>query len=195
MKSFIFLTFAFLALAWYQMSGGADFNADRSAAAAVARSPEVARADTSAAPLVSVAAPPAGVVLASARAVPAGQAVAEPAVDRAKAAPAAQKLDVTLASAARIPLARPSDAMIAKLAARETKSDANPDSMRDLHRVTGSVVNMRSGPGTAYHVVDQLRRNAVVEVVSENVDGWVKLRSVDGARVGWMSNRFLDAVN
>lgn len=191
MKSFILLTFAFLAWSWYEMSGGAGFNRPQELAAAdrieSERLAQVARADTSATPLTTVSRPArtSDVVLASASAAPAVRA--RPAV--------AQQLDLTLAKPARMPLARPSEEMLAKVASLDTLTDASPAPASDLREVTGNVVNMRNGPGTGHHVVDQLRRNARVEVLADNGDGWVKLRTVADDRVGWMSDRFLSAVN
>lgn len=175
MKSFILLTFAFLGWGWYEMSGGAEFGATQQLAVAdpneVTRLPEVARADTivDRLPTVTRPAPQAEVVLASAD------------------AQAAPNLGLTLASAARMPLARPSKAILAKAAAPQPAPVAAPD----LWRVTGNVVNMRAGPGTDYNVVDQLRRDARVEVLSESDSGWVELRTVADNRIGWMSKSFV----
>lgn len=173
MKSFILLTFAFLGWGWYEMSGGAEFGATQPLAAAdpyeATRLPEVARAETIAdtLPTVTRPAPQAEVVLASGG--------------------GASGLGLTLASAARMPLARPSESILAKAAAPRPAPTAAPD----LWRVTGNVVNMRNGPGTDYNVVDKLRRDTKVEVLSESDSGWVKLRTVADNRIGWMSKRFV----
>jgi uncharacterized protein YgiM (DUF1202 family) len=62
---------------------------------------------------------------------------------------------------------------------------------RDIRIVTGSLVNLRSGPGTNYEVVDQLARDTEVEVISDQGNGWVELRPVDGDITGWMSDSLL----
>ena len=77
-------------------------------------------------------------------------------------------------------------------------SQARPEpaeSSTDLRRVTGTVVNVRNGPGTGYSVVNQLRRGDAVEVLTDPGEGWVKLQAVDTKRVGWMSARFLRAAD
>ncbi|KAA8610300.1 SH3 domain-containing protein [Salipiger aestuarii] len=188
MKSFILLTFAFLGWSWYELSGGADFNDPNQLARADTfeknRLPEVARADIAADSLLQVARPtaPDGIVLASADAQPAAGAVAAP------------KLGVTLASAAQMPLARPSKAILAKVAVTDSGTDNTATGAApDLRRVTGNVVNMRTGPGTDYAVIDQLRRDARVVVLAESDDGWVKLRTAADDRIGWMSRDFLRA--
>ncbi|MCC1494225.1 SH3 domain-containing protein [Cognatishimia sp. F0-27] len=66
-----------------------------------------------------------------------------------------------------------------------------PQNTKDFRVVTGSVVNMRAGPGTSYAVVDQLRRGNEVEVLDEAENGWVELRALDGSETGWMAARFL----
>ena len=56
--------------------------------------------------------------------------------------------------------------------------------------VTGSVVNVRSGPSTSYYKIFQLKRGQSVQALtSEN--GWIKL-SINN-RVGWMSGKYLSA--
>lgn len=57
----------------------------------------------------------------------------------------------------------------------------------DIRVVSGSSVNMRSGPGTNFGVLDQLDRGTRVRVIEEDAGGWVRLRPVGGDRVGWMA--------
>lgn len=61
--------------------------------------------------------------------------------------------------------------------------------------VTGSRVNMRRGPSTGHDVVGKLIKGAEVEVLDVNETGWVKLRTLDGSKIGWMSDKFLAASN
>ncbi|APZ53280.1 SH3 domain-containing protein [Salipiger abyssi] len=182
MTRFILLTFGFLGWAWYEMSGGAAYQAGTSAnAEAVAEAvqvPEVARAETGAADLTSVL---------QARAVPAE--IPTP------------KLDVTLAAAAAETPAKiaPAPAPAVTVAAVDVRSDAAPAApelqiLPDLREVTGNRVNMRNGPGTGYSVVSQLRRGETVEVISDPGQGWVRLKVVETERVGWMSDDFLRIV-
>ncbi|KPA20418.1 Bacterial SH3 domain protein [Shimia sp. SK013] len=54
--------------------------------------------------------------------------------------------------------------------------------------VTGSVVNVRSGPSTAYEKLFQLHKGHAVKEL-ETRDGWTKLSSRN--RSGWMSKKYL----
>lgn len=195
-------TFGVLSLAWYQMSGGADFEPGTQTAGLPSLSfpessdaPEVARAGIGAAELASVA---------SAPKTRAADKAPEP------------RLDVTLAAAAGAPKPEVEAGKAVEVAALDTRNDASPadegasvervvfgaaaapqaetvSPAEDLRRVTGSVVNVRNGPGTGYSVVNQLRRGDAVEVLADPGDGWVKLQAVDTRRIGWMSARFLRA--
>lgn len=54
----------------------------------------------------------------------------------------------------------------------------------DTATITGNGVNMRSGPGTSYQIIDTIPKGTVAEVLSQQ-DGWVKIYS---ARIsGWVS--------
>ncbi|WP_425439242.1 SH3 domain-containing protein [Poseidonocella pacifica] len=63
----------------------------------------------------------------------------------------------------------------------------NPESYRTLY-VTGSVVNVRRGPSTAYARLFQLRKGQAVKEL-ETKEGWTKLSS--DSRSGWMSAKYL----
>jgi len=54
--------------------------------------------------------------------------------------------------------------------------------------VTGNVVNVRSGPGTSYNKIFQLKRGQRVQALSSE-NGWIKL-SVNN-RIGWMFGKYL----
>jgi uncharacterized protein YgiM (DUF1202 family) len=73
---------------------------------------------------------------------------------------------------------------------RASSSDASAQSLadvRDIRTVKGERVNMRSGPGTDYDVVDQLAQSTRVEVLTDDGNGWVELRPVDGGPTGWIA--------
>lgn len=61
---------------------------------------------------------------------------------------------------------------------------------RDLWRVTGSTVNLRSGPGTSNGVVAQLTLGTEAEVIEEG-SGWYHIRTADGAVDGWIFGKYL----
>lgn len=68
-----------------------------------------------------------------------------------------------------------------------------PQTAADLRVVSGTRVNLRGGPSTTYDVVTQLLKGAEVEVLDDTGDGWVRLRTIPGNEVGWMSADFLEA--
>ncbi|SDF55941.1 SH3 domain-containing protein [Salipiger thiooxidans] len=216
MKSYILVTFGLLGVAWYEMSGGADFGVEhrteKMASAVTAPMPEVSRGSTDAATLATVAQAKIGqarIVPASATVssgsdlkTPDAQTLAQTAKPKARPETSpVPKLDITLASVR--PMASPGVPIDAaqgdeaiQLAAVATTSDATPEDaelavLPDMRKVTGTLVNMRNGPGTRFHVVDQLSRGASVEVLADPGDGWVRLKVTESNRVGWMSDDFL----
>lgn len=56
--------------------------------------------------------------------------------------------------------------------------------------VSGSRVNVRTGPSTQYGVITSLPYGQPVELLAENGDGWARIR-LDGGREGFMARRFL----
>ncbi|MEM9309540.1 MAG: SH3 domain-containing protein [Pseudomonadota bacterium] len=61
----------------------------------------------------------------------------------------------------------------------------------NIRRIKGTRVNMRSGPGTDYDVVDQLLQNTQVEVLTDTGTGWVELRTLEGGTTGWVASFLL----
>ncbi len=56
--------------------------------------------------------------------------------------------------------------------------------------VTGTRVNLRSGPGTSNGVVGSLTLGAEAEVLGDD-SGWYQIRTADGALSGWIHGKFL----
>lgn len=57
-------------------------------------------------------------------------------------------------------------------------------------KITGGTVNVRSGPGTNYQVLDVAKQGATYPAV--NIEGW---RPVDlGSMIGWVSDKYSEAV-
>ena len=73
----------------------------------------------------------------------------------------------------------------------EESSAATPDPALDLRFVTGSRVNMRSGPGTNHGVLNTLVEGDEVEALEELDNGWVHLRVVETGQEGYMAGRLL----
>lgn len=61
----------------------------------------------------------------------------------------------------------------------------------DIRTVTGSRVNMRSGPGTNHGVITVLVQGDETEVIEELANGWVRLRVVATGEEGYMAGRLL----
>lgn len=61
-----------------------------------------------------------------------------------------------------------------------------------LLKVTGSRVNMRSGPSTSNRVVDALVLGTLAEPLGEEVNGWIEIRDVVTGNTGFMASRFLE---
>lgn len=193
MKSLILVTFGALGWSWYAMSGGADFEPGNrhvnlpvlQAETAQAATAEVARADTGAVDMTSVAA------------VSSAPAKSGAATERA---PKDSDFGVTLASAAGSMTSDTVPAEAIEVASLDTRTDAALTSSKtpavsepavDIREVTGNLVNMRMGPGTKFQVLEQLRRGAAVKVLTDPGDGWVRLKTQDTNRIGWMSDDFL----
>ncbi|WP_068118121.1 SH3 domain-containing protein [Tropicimonas marinistellae] len=57
--------------------------------------------------------------------------------------------------------------------------------------VTGTRVNVRAGPSTAYRVVGTVARGDLVELVSYEGADWARVRTSEGTEPGFMSRSFL----
>ncbi|MFZ5963966.1 SH3 domain-containing protein [Thalassococcus sp. BH17M4-6] len=216
MTRFIILSFAFMGWGFYEMSGGADFEpgsyttakADPADDAEPAPEAIVARADTSSAPLTTVAltrdtaddtAPKLDVTLARA-----DQRVIEPASEPETDAPVdAEKLAALVAegiseaeTTADLAVGVEDVSAPEETAVLFSMDDLNrtaPAGRSDLREVSGSRVNLRDGPGTSYGVVTQLERGDDVVVLADTGDGWLKLQVVDSNRIGWMADFLVTA--
>lgn len=70
------------------------------------------------------------------------------------------------------------------------RGDTGPEGAA-LRYITGSRVNLRSGPGTGNEVVGQLTHGTAAEVLGGE-GGWVHIRSAEGGLTGWVAAKFLD---
>lgn len=192
MVRFIVLTFAFMGLGFYELSGGSEFEPAQWRDVSVPKvetqplpiedsttNSEIAKTPISPKPkpVPSADLPKAAqLVLAS---VPTtrrlvGATAPTPATQKTKLGP-----EPSLTEAPQT--------QDAKLASLTTEVKREPD----FRRVTGNRVNMRNGPGTQYSIVGKLLRNDEVEVLRDPGGGWVKLQDLETGRIGWMSARLL----
>ena len=212
MKKFIVLTFGFLGWAFYEVSGGDEFEPAPVETAAVA--PESGEETT------APAASGDQVVLAKATTTDTAATQSEPrspAPRAARASFANQKPVMRKPDAAELDAVDPAvlaaftapkevakdlaDAADAKLNGDTTVADSElvdggilaGQLQADLRTVTGNRVNMRNGPGTKYSIVARLTRGQEVEVLSNPGNGWLKLRVVENNRIGWMAEFLVTA--
>ena len=74
----------------------------------------------------------------------------------------------------------------------EKPADAPADQLAtEMWYVTGTTVNVRSGPGTSNPVVARVSAGDAAEVLDQS-GGWVQIRPAGGDVVGWISGRFLN---
>jgi uncharacterized protein YgiM (DUF1202 family) len=162
MKSYVWLTFAFLGWGYYEMSGGADFEPEQRQVAIAeveAETPEVVtRANTTT--LLSVSTSNASQPVVDDREVT--QAVAE--------AEALGVMDAPEVVEVVAPVVEPKP---------------------DLREVAGSRVNMRMGPSTDFEVITTLNGGTKLEVLEVTEDGWANVTTVERGIEGWMAERLL----
>lgn len=166
MKRFIVLSFIVMAVGYYELSGGADFQ------------PEVR--------VIAEAEPPAETLVTRAETT-----VEIVTLDAPVTAPAADPA-IEAALADIVPVVEP---VVEPEPVQEASAQPVAAPVADLRIVTGSRVNLREGPGTDFSVLNQATEGLVMEVLEEGAAGWVRVRSQDGGLSGWMSSDFLAALN
>lgn len=222
MKRFIFLTFGFLTLAFYQLSGGAGFDpvearemavlaridTEKSYDAQMRTSAAKPVPDTSgtvtraALDLVSFdvaagesdAAQPQDSQKDVAQIAEAAGVKAAPVDDSANVEPVFASITspVNQVALSGVPVGDGSN-QITFAGLSNAASSQNVERTTDIRSVTGTLVNVRSGPGTEFPVVNQLERGARIEVIGDNGSGWVELRPVEGGPSGWMADFLLSS--
>ncbi|MFT6089802.1 SH3 domain-containing protein [Sulfitobacter sp.] len=214
MKRFILLTFGFLGLAFYELSGGADFEPPRPPVSEVSPIKEkVATAKPHIKPqsVEPQIAPQAEQMRAKIKPVD----TTPPGFDDTSGEETAQDIDLLLSAvneavkAAEAPLvnqvtlvpqnigsttsSQDTPAIIPSLITPGDTGAVALDTGRfsDLRSVSGNSVNVRGGPGTQYEVVTQLSRGDSVEILGDSGTGWVQIRPINGGPEGWMADYLL----
>lgn len=162
MRKFIIFTFLMLGWTFYEMSGGADFVAQERQVAQVAVVEPEPEVQVTRASFSTLDVLPAQVV-------------------------ATPQADVVLAVATPTPAV----AEVIEDAPEVTLVSLAQPAPVDLRQVSGARVNMRSGPGTDYRVLDTLTRGTSAEIIEMNQNGWARIRVQDTGQIGWMSARLL----
>ena len=215
MWRFIVVTFGFLGVAFYQLSGGADYQPREGSRQHAAlnqsqlQSPTLAAPQVNDKPVIVQRNPQRQVQTAGS-----GNARVVLASARAKADSTDKRIRLTLNSGARAATGESPDLAtvtvdpekIARLVAAATtearapaKPKAEPTADRnpgqEIRRVKPARVNMRAGPGTDYDVLDKLTQGTEVAILFDNGDGWVELRVLDSGQQGWIADYLLVAAN
>lgn len=168
MTRFILVTFFFLAVAFYEMSGGAGFVPEQRIAAAELVE-TVTRADT--ATLASLT------------------EVQEPIVPEAVTEPLPELL------IAPVVAATDEAAVVAEVTEAVVETPVADAPALDLREVIAELVNVREGPGTDYAVMVKLPQGTQAEVLETDASGWAHVRVIDTGLLGWVSAEFLGASN
>jgi len=203
MWRFIFVTFALLGSAFYFLSGGGNY--------VPAPNSIQARAEAEGSTLFAWPAPAPTQAHVADAAPETSETQEDDTVSRAvvslsdlslaaKAQPGAVRLQLASADSRQFPLPQPTAAAshpdakpsddIAMAIARDV-TVASP--IADVRKVTGSNVNMRSGPGTKFGRLARLKGGTRVAVLRDPGNGWLKIRVVETGRVGWMADWLVTA--
>ncbi|MEL7090155.1 MAG: SH3 domain-containing protein [Pseudomonadota bacterium] len=189
MTRLIVISFLFLGFAFYELSGGSDFDAEATRLSRI-EAPEAVPEVVAAAPTRNVTALPENVTrikldLNSVEDVlRPGQRRGEPVVipsSLTEVDDAPEPVEILPSLLVDQPVIRPVDF------GAEPARAVTGVTGKEVRQVTGNSVNVRGGPGTEYSVVNRLVRGDEVEVLQDPGNGWVKLRPVGGGPVGWMA--------
>lgn len=190
MRTFILLTFGFLGFAFYEMSGGADFEP---ASARLAQAEPLREAPVAAArePAADVSIAAATITKIDSTSDVTRVALNLTDVSAAAAQPAAPIVTAPVTPARIIDSSQTPQVILPSLIATTPTTSADP-ATGDIRTVSGNRVNVRGGPSTNYDVVSRLTRGEEVEVLEDNGNGWVRMRPLEGGNVGWMADFLLN---
>lgn len=166
MKTYVWVTFAFMGWAFYEASGGGDFAAQQPSEQITEVAPEPPTGPDIPVTEVIIRTPPAATTTLK----PPEQAATPEAVE--------------LVEAPITSPARPDPA---------TNDGVPPvvDVVFDIREVAGRRVNMRTGPGTDFGVVLTLDQGTPLEVLEVSETGWARIATLDRGIEGWMAERLL----
>ena len=175
---YILLTFGFLGWAFYELSGGSDFERQAERQPIFAPVPETT--------VTRISSEPGTIVpTVSSRQSNDSDLVVKASLTE-DAAPAIKPL-VEEAKAEELTQPETTETRVS------VELEPQIEAPKDLRAVTGNRVNMRTGPGTTFSVVTKLSKGAEVEVIGSEGDGWLQLRVVDTGQVGYMADWLVTA--
>ncbi|TNJ41185.1 SH3 domain-containing protein [Phaeobacter sp. B1627] len=213
MSRFLIVSFAGLALGFYELSGGADFTPPEPpvAAADLAEAREIAPLPrdriigtpvetTSATPVLTRygSSPITGLTPTSAPQPTATAEVPTPAAIRVAQPQSPTSADTALltfkANGLQIgALEGGLSAITAEPATTPIVNLATPEPKGDVRRIRASRANIRLGPSTQFPVMTQLLAGDQVRVLNEDPSGWALLENPRTGDVGWIAASLLSA--
>lgn len=198
---YVLVSFAFLGWAFYELSGGADFEprglrSQKPEPVAAASGPAPAPP-----PRIESVAPAELVRRTAVKTTVAPRAAPEPALPEAAAdAEIVTRLAQVGANfGAGISLAPPREGQALMLAALTGESAPQPsdsddasqaaaaEPQPDIREITATRVNMRNGPGTNYPILTRLDMGHRVEILESSGTGWLRLRILPEQTMGWVA--------
>lgn len=216
MWRFILISFAFLAFVFYEMSGGADFNAEELRLSRVETPPVVETSNLETTQAAQAPRPdpedvtrvslsltsvndvlrPTNLRTQRARVTASAGEVEQIDERVSEAEPAVILPSLIMDQSAITPVTfgqNADDQQIVALSAPATSAApaVSQDADFDIRSVSGNSVNVRGGPGTNFSVVNRMVRGEKVEILQDPGQGWVQLRPVGGGPVGWMADFLL----
>lgn len=194
MVRLILVTFAFLGWAFYELSGGSEFEPASTQLTNIKvdpLKPVVATSDKVVAQDESVEVTRVSLNLTSVEDVLEGRAAVPVNLPQQKTlAPetttAGQGDSVTLIPS----LVAGADAVVEPQPAAVITQTASV-SFVETRTVAGNRVNVRGGPGTTFGVVGRLVRGDEVEILEDTGTGWVRFQAVNGDTQGWIADFLL----
>lgn len=189
MPHYIWITFLFLGLALYELSGGADFESgtvDQIATSGQKNVPEAGAA---------IHSDPTPVLAKLAPEPPALAQTSETAMNDV-----AQPVSLNLVAETQEPirvasLADPVSFANTRVLPQEPEAEpaAQPAPAPDLREVIATRVNVRSGPGTETDIVMRANRGQTVAVLDNNGLGWLQVTVMPDDRQGWIAERLVSS--
>jgi hypothetical protein len=180
MNKYILIAFAVMGMAFYELSGGADFEPGSNSLVIFAE-PKPIQSEPQPVPEVVARAETGSVGLTD---IAPTRALIEPVVPIAEPVitPVALAADGDVQAQDTVPVG-----------VQETVSVSQPQP--DFRFVEGDRVNLRGGPGTTYAVVGKLFRNDMVEILADEGNGWLHLRDTVTGDEGWIADWLVTAAN
>jgi len=200
MLRFIFVSFAFLAFVFYEMSGGSEFNAEQLRQSRVEAPTAVETKQLEERRIAAAAQIAAEDVTRVSLSLTSVNDVLRPTNLRTQRARQTPKTEEPVGISEEDPVIILPSLIVdrAVITPVDFGSQATAEQVApvvsgefDVRSVTGSSVNVRGGPGTGFGVVNRLVRGDKVEILQNPGDGWVQLRPVGGGPVGWMAEFLL----